>query len=84
LAGRLAGRLACAAGCGASFAGTPVVCSARFRAAVIAAGGLLGGGWRCGWCSAGRGGERVELLERGLERFGPRPRCGEVQLGLAA
>jgi hypothetical protein len=53
---------------------------------VSAAGGregLLGRGWRGGWWSAGRGGERLELLERGLQRLGPRPDRGEVQLALA-
>ena len=43
-------------------------------------GGLLWRGLRGGWWSAGRGGERLELLERGLQCVGPWPGCGEVQL----
>ena len=57
----------------------------RFRAAVVAAGGrkVCWGDVAGGWCSAGWGGQRVELLKRGFERFGPRPGGGEMQLGLA-
>jgi hypothetical protein len=39
---------------------------------------------RRGLVLAGGGGERLELLERGLERFGSWPGCGEVELAAPA